>query len=443
MKKNTLLRRIISGATAAAISVTMALSGAIIEPLKGLALDDGPVGKVIFSQQGYDDLHGMDGDQISATINLGSQWDASSYVTVPENTYYLRVHVIEKCHDDSGLPQDDPSAYTTYVNHIYQLVEISGSNIYSWNSGNFRKQNADNPRGNWYWFTDSVEGELIRNLDPSTDLTMDQNGTINGNYAATDSIMTKQIVEPGTYQYTPAGYQWPNWVNENGKFTVNTQQATQKVRVEVYDYEGNPSPLIGNHGSTYVLSALFNADDKNGTKEWSPTEANKDKIVGWRIDQIDIANNDTVNLSVSEFNETDLDADSYSSGNKIKFDPNKYYVASRVFTSSSANNMKDLFTNGADSIAGYTPGGGVDADGTKVITFTQEEILYDIDLVFDKPVSFAADDNYYIYLEVAHSNGEPTFYYENLNFSLTTPNVDGKYVHTVHVQVADDSSWTR
>ncbi|MBR1528765.1 MAG: hypothetical protein IJ642_05640, partial [Oscillospiraceae bacterium] len=435
MTKKTFGQRFLSGLTSVMMSV-MSIAGSVGSSVPIRAADGDPsAGAPIFSLErealSYQNpvwtwmtsYYGA--NELSAKISFETATGSQTTVDVPDNTYYLLVKATTQ----------DPAYYERidgeqYAQEFYQLLEINANGT-EWESGNFTVMQTENWNWNNYgqlttvqWIPDtaSVEGYLLKNNDPSTELSAEN--AINRENCTAVSEIEGLPVSQGTLNGT----------------TIQMNAVSGHTAIfNVYDYDGETRSYVQNNLTTnyYMLATMRDP----ATKE----------VKGWSIQTFDPtqinAGNTWVNYQwVNGYYQGTVGFDTFyafgedgsQTDEKIPYDYKNYKVDVRVYRSDEtpATYADILDTEGnpkagyADNIPLYsfisnTPNGNI-----TTLNLKKDIVEYKITIDYDD-AEVTPDDYLYLFVKVTHQTSDPTYYYQQLESKDTE----------IIIQDAESQNW--
>ncbi|SDB48268.1 Cna protein B-type domain-containing protein, partial [Ruminococcaceae bacterium FB2012] len=414
-------RRLISGVTSAAIAVTMAFGGADLG-LISVSSDDevNPIFTLDNAAVGE-----KNANDLKAKISFKDAMGNNVYGVLPKgNEYYLLIHAVgTEASRASGDEWD-----WTFPDHkdrdYYKLVKIGPY----WGDGSWQSEWETDFQGlvtdsqyNYTWTaypkTKLIEGILLKNSTPETELTVD-NAKNSVNCEAVDSI-NGFVVEPKT--------------ERNGDTVEMNAVCGRAVVVKSFDANGNPAPIKNDADAKYyVLGSVYEkgADQKTADP------------IGWRLISFDAEHQNSSTVGFDKFFKYGTDGTNIneSDDNILYFNSRLHDFAARVWWSENDLNtykdLKDGKTAGTafDAIQNYKPDNTTDG-GVTTVTFTQYHIDYDLELNFDKVPNFTDADNIYVLVAAQHSTTSVTYFGKEIILT------DGTSI-TYNIQDDSTQLWT-
>lgn len=201
-------------------------------------------------------------------------------VTTPDNTYYLLVHATGDDKDSQFRYGDGESR------EHYKLIEIEANGT-SWSSGKLDSEDFVPTKDFWgnrvYPYSSHFEGILLKNEDPSSELTVDEAKSLTG-CTPTDTIEGLTVIKESTLNKRTSSE--PN--AEYGNDTVVMKAApAYVVDLNVYELDGETRSFIDDPSYNYYM--LTYLVPKGSGKSRANAQA-------WSMKQVtpDAANHQTV-----------------------------------------------------------------------------------------------------------------------------------------------------
>ena len=416
MKKN-LRQRTISLLTAAVTGTASLSLGTLFAGAEGAG--EASTASPVFSVEGDEALGWNSANALYADLSFKDVTGQPYDITIPDNTYYLLVHAVGK---------DNPNGFPPYtydegeVKDYYKLIEIDADGD-SWNSGAFNVLPSKDVPWGWdgstvpaYPATAKVEGFILRNSDPASELTID-NVLDNTGFEAVNTIEGLSVNSADSLTKRTSPY--PGWSNDTFELTA---ELGQKVNINVYDYTGENLEPINARESTryYAVSTIY----PKGVSQ------NNDNVAGWSVDEFFPEENAQTTIPVVNFTPSE-------GTEPIVYNADEYTIKTRVYTfDEQLYSFGQALSFASDNIPDYRCDRNTISENTTTIDFIRDTVEYQIELNFDKPVTITPDDNIYVLVNVTHATTDDTYY-----AAKVTGNNTDKIV--IPVQTADDTKFVR
>ena len=423
--KKSIRQRGISLLTAAVTGLTSISLGSFFVNAAG-AGESTDAGPIFYADKGEDGngLPYQGINELYAEIGFETTSGTPINITTPDNTYYLLVHAVGE--DNTGYPS---YTYDEGESHDhYRLIEINADGE-SWSSGRlepFEEKEFTNVWGESYNAIPasvSVEGFVVKNNDPTTELSLEDavNGT---NCKKVDSIEGLPLKSVDSLTKITSQFSFQNDTFEPKAIGGHS------VDVNVYDYTGeNLAPLQDETFSNYyVLSYIY-------PKGEDPKTLSQDDIIGWSLNEIDPKNEPQSHVDLYNFIPY-ADGGMSTSGDPIPYNAEEHGVFSRVYAANGQMfNFAQVKSDAKDEIPGYRFENKATDPTTTTINIISHNATFDIVLDFEEPVTIKDSDNIYAYITVEHKTSPFIDYFVA---KVTGENTD-KIV--IPVQTIDESYW--
>ena len=263
MKRN-LKQRFLSFATAMAMSLSSVSLGSV--SIVAEDSDSSATDTTLFSLDGTSlSGNGLGANDLYTRIDFQNVFRTESYMmSIPENTYYLLVHAVGNNNTTEGFTYEEGED-----NNHYQLIEINLEGAETWNSGKFDVL-PTKMVSEWETVvpeTVFVEGTVLKNDDPSTDLTL-ENAIAGTGCSAVTTIEDANLASQGLAAQT--GYQG------NDTFVIDGQLGCG-VQINVYDYDGSTPATVTNDSPSNYFTLAYLTPKGEGTS--------RENVQGWAIQQ--------------------------------------------------------------------------------------------------------------------------------------------------------------
>ena len=408
--KKPIGKRIAGFLAAAALAVT-SVSGSFTDVLRAKAAGAG--GDFSLTEAELDALR--DNKQytndLSASISFKNADGSTNTTALPDNTYYLLVHVEGK--------DSDSYTYADGASHDhYKLVEIE-NNGGSFSTGRFAVVPATQVNGGWSSPDGkSLDGKILKAKEGWLTVDAVTNDWGKDKYEVTSTIEDFKVEVTSKPSVQP----------RSNEFALTATKAVASAEVRVTDYNDTPTPV--QNGTTSRYFVLGYVVDGNATE----TSYKRADVKGWAIEEVDLTNSSSAVAAFTSFHKFGLDGSDATAAAYTLGANDKVYI--RVFSTTGKDlttfkQCKDNANDDAvfDGIPDYIPGG----DSQTFATFKHNKTEYKIALEFDAAPDFAADDHIYL-RATAHHASEDDYYVEPLVFSGATQNI-------ITVQDADINLW--
>ncbi len=423
--KKSIRQRGISLLTAAVTGLTSISLGSFFVNAAG-AGESTDAGPIFYADKGEDGngLPYQGINELYAEIGFETTSGTPINITTPDNTYYLLVHAVGE--DNTGYPS---YTYDEGESHDhYRLIEINADGE-SWSSGRlepFEEKEFTNVWGQSYNAVPasvSVEGFVVKNNDPTTELSLEDavNGT---NCKKVDSIEGLPLKSVDSLTKITSQFSFQNDTFEPKAIGGHS------VDVNVYDHTGeNLAPLQDETFSNYyVLSYIY-------PKGEDPKTLSQDDIIGWSLNEIDPKNEPQSHVDLYNFIPY-ADGGMSTSGDPIPYNAEEHGVFSRVYAANGQMfNFAQVKSDAKDEIPGYRFENKATDPTTTTINIISHNATFDIVLDFEEPVTIKDSDNIYAYITVEHKTSP---YIDYFVAKVTGENTD-KIV--IPVQTIDESYW--
>ena len=313
-------------------------------------------------------------------------------VTVPDNTYYMLIHALISGEDR------------------YQFIPIT-NDIMEWQSSGFTDEHSawtcklDGAELNGK--AEKVEGILLKNDDPSNPLTQEQAISRSGCKAVKD-IEGRKLNWDGGMNKRRDGSTYTN------TFESVSVEGGHIAELRVYEADGwTPSYIQnGKKLNYYTLVSLMEKGTKN-VKGWALKQIEPDKEV--KPNPWEAANPYSEMLGFSTFYA--YGEDGTQTSETIPYDASLYDVRVRVYHTGKGETVKNYSecVTKSDVIPEYCfMSSTFTADGFTSMNVKKETVTYTVNLKFDEPVTILESDNYAVAVEVTHSGGNKTYYFQKV-----------------------------
>ncbi len=391
--KRSLKERFLSFATAMAMGLSSVSLGSV--SIVAEDSDSSATDTTLFSLDGTS-LSGswLGANDLYTRIDFQNVFKTESVImTIPQNTYYLLVHAVGNDNTMTGFTYESGED-----NNHYQLIEIDTDGAETWNSGKFNVLPAKSVT-DWSGTHDalpataSVEGTILKNDDPSSELTLENAISGTGCSAVTD-IEGAKLVSQGLSGQTDS------WANNT---IVVSAQSGYGVQINVYDYDGStPAVLTNDTPSQYFTLAYLTPKGEGSSRE---------NVQGWAIQPFDPQSNVSTSQSFTTFYPFGEDGSS-KEGTMLNYDPELYDVSIRVYRADEPlETYDDCVKKGVDSIPDYRFASSKDGNLT-TLSIIKDIVEYHVDIQADAPVTITEDDHVYLYINVKHESTGDTYYYQ-------------------------------
>ena len=391
--KRSLKQRFLSFATA----LTMSLSSVSLGSVSLVAEDSNSsaTNNMLFSLDGTSlGWQWLGANDLYTRIDFQNVFKTESVMmSIPENTYYLLVHAVGNDNTMTGFTYDSGED-----NNHYQLIEINLDGAETWNSGKFSVLPAKSVT-DWSGTHDalpatvSIEGKILKNDDPSADLTL-ENAISGTGCSAVTSIEGANLVSQGLSAQTDS------W---NNNTMVISAQCGYGVQINVYDYDGStPTPLTNDSSSNYFTLAYLTPKGEGSSRE---------NVQGWAIQQFNPESDSSTSISFMNFYPFGEDG-SATDGTTFTYNPDLYDMNIRVYRSEDTlETYADCVEKGIDSIPDYRFASSSDGNLT-TLSIIKDIVEYHVNIEADAPITITENDHVYLFVDVKHQSTGDTYYYQ-------------------------------
>ncbi|MBR1555280.1 MAG: hypothetical protein IJ644_07815, partial [Oscillospiraceae bacterium] len=411
--KKTFGQRLLSGVTSFMMAV-MSVAGSVGSvPIRAAdGTEAAPVfsvapsyGTWLFPNTTYAEIQFARTDGNSVSVNADN-----SAVVIPDNAYYLLIDA-------------EVNSYGNTSNN-YKLIEINpetGST--SWKSGAFADI-IDNQNAMWT-VTNKITGTLLKNDDPSTELTL-ENAKNRTGCSAVNSIAGMYLGDTVTSFEKRSADSTGNAMWDVNDTAVMTASAGYTANINFYDYdETTPAPISDDMSSNFYALATL-------TKKGESTP------VAWKLETFYPTSNAQTTMTFWDnfyaFGEDGTSKESFKYGaEEYDFHVDIYCTIGNSVWLDTYQDCQDI-TKASRSIPGYKFKDPEYTDNSVTFSISKSIVTYDMILNFEEPVTITESDYLYLLLTVEHQTSGITYYYQQLTADNTSQIV-------IPIQTKDEQHW--